>query len=1350
MIHENSHFIMKWYVLLTAAFILRSGSSISEAKPWMPLTTLSPLRQFQGVPSGLAQYILLGQPMEISDGSDLELSIKYDARKGHINGSGSSMRSRKISALVRVLQTTNRIRGGESEENRHDDDSKSKRKRKKKRKARSDEEKDETLIQGAKDEKKFLEQSSDGNDALTIDVGRSDTETSQGKRRKRKKKGKEKEKTLIIDSEEGADGAAAEIASTSDKEPQLHPYEGMEQRYTQNEVDATTSLNDGASSQSISGPSKRRRKKRESVMSFFGGLRRENFDDSVDHSQQIKLNSNDGFIAEAELIGNSETSSTATSADDIKDVKLEESTKMNNSPDKGVSDNTTDTSESIAGKERRKKRKRRKLNKQNGESEVEEEGTSGVIDVNLAASTIKNDVSTFDDGESTVTNEHHSANMEVDKEGNESDAYLTRFDESPQDSSIVMTQEAENEFKSSKKRKVRKRKNEKNSFENKKEELGASSPHELSVDTMTEMEINSSSEQETKEDVDGDLVEVTTKDVDIHYAEDLIESIDDSVIVSNEEVTQGDMVEKSGPSVPVDSEGDRSNDTYESIETDTAMVAEVTNISSDDEPATLSCVTFPSVGIQDDQEVEGEESNTSEDNFKLTEENKDEEKEGGTEVFSFGAFNEAEMLDANTEEGVENTFEFNETNTETENDAEPAESTVSAQGFEKDGEEPSTAAIGESYSSQEKRSEIDGSSSPVADECVLDAAGLEISTTSESEMPQKREFNETVAFGEKETDKGANNLHGQDEANKAWDGPENLTNDEVIQVEIAESTTTVEGVENTQDSDKNCDIVAEGRTDNSEEKMGPTIGDEEGEANHDIIHSATFKESSPVEIITGAEKTTTDGCAESNEEIPEKTFDLFTTSFPPGQEEDDAKVNPPPSSASKNHDDILPAHAEGGLNVVSSEESIEDGEEEKVEDEQSTFDCRNLGSVDTRENNISDSDSIENVIMRKAHLHEVSEEQGSTFTTILADEEPVEEFDHDCLTCSVVTWNLAESPPSEKESSFFRKFRKIDGIGSDLVMIGAQECEDIKPRRAEGHRSRHIRRMGIQMLGKDYVPLAIHSLGGIQMALYCHRDVLGNVEMINIADVTCGVGNVFHNKGAIGVYLKMRHHSDIGVTKSSRILFITAHLAAHVKNVDARNDDFKRIVGELEAQAPTRFLRPRRNRDGTSATCDGSHLLNSVDHVFFSGDLNYRVNLPREYVEHCINEIKSCKSEGQSTTALMKKLLRQDQLLQTIASGKAFYGFDEGKITFLPTFKFDKGTASYDTSHKQRVPAWTDRILFKSNRLQVLDYNSVSGAMHSDHRPVYGTFKIGWGLTEQIRKKVGSTKRKKSRSPKTR
>ncbi|CAM9175046.1 unnamed protein product [Ectocarpus sp. 6 AP-2014] len=111
-----------------------------------------------------------------------------------------------------------------------------------------------------------------------------------------------------------------------------------------------------------------------------------------------------------------------------------------------------------------------------------------------------------------------------------------------------------------------------------------------------------------------------------------------------------------------------------------------------------------------------------------------------------------------------------------------------------------------------------------------------------------------------------------------------------------------------------------------------------------------------------------------------------------------------------------------------------------------------------------------------------------------------------------------------------------------------------------------------------------------------------------------------------------------------------------------------------------------------------------------------------------------------------------------------FSGYSEGPLNFRPTYKFDSGTDTYDTSSKQRVPAWTDRILYsgrvvsapptddaaattvKNNEpremcdegksgeengvgevgvtggIQLTAYRSVGELKTSDHRPVLASF----------------------------
>lgn len=66
----------------------------------------------------------------------------------------------------------------------------------------------------------------------------------------------------------------------------------------------------------------------------------------------------------------------------------------------------------------------------------------------------------------------------------------------------------------------------------------------------------------------------------------------------------------------------------------------------------------------------------------------------------------------------------------------------------------------------------------------------------------------------------------------------------------------------------------------------------------------------------------------------------------------------------------------------------------------------------------------------------------------------------------------------------------------------------------------------------------------------------------------------------------------------------------------------------------------------------------------------------------------------------------------------------------MPTYKFDLGTDTYDTSEKARIPAWTDRILRKGTNLRQIHYNSAP-LRFSDHRPVFATFECKVSIVDE-------------------
>ncbi|KAJ2129006.1 Inositol-1,4,5-trisphosphate 5-phosphatase 1 [Coemansia sp. RSA 678] len=173
-----------------------------------------------------------------------------------------------------------------------------------------------------------------------------------------------------------------------------------------------------------------------------------------------------------------------------------------------------------------------------------------------------------------------------------------------------------------------------------------------------------------------------------------------------------------------------------------------------------------------------------------------------------------------------------------------------------------------------------------------------------------------------------------------------------------------------------------------------------------------------------------------------------------------------------------------------------------------------------------------------------------------------------------------------------------------------------------------------------------------------------------------GMAGMTGNKGCVAMHMMFDDTS---------ICIVSAHLAAGSSNFAERNNDYHTI------RTGTRFQRGR--------------YIDSHDYVFWIGDLNYRVSLPND-------QVRTLVAQGQ-----LRTLLQHDQLKDQMAAGKVFRGYNEADVRFAPTYKYDSGTTTYDTSEKMRVPSWTDRIMYRGRNVRVLEYYR-DEICFSDHKPV--------------------------------
>uniref|UniRef100_A0A8C2XLL2 Phosphatidylinositol 4,5-bisphosphate 5-phosphatase A n=1 Tax=Cyclopterus lumpus TaxID=8103 RepID=A0A8C2XLL2_CYCLU len=308
----------------------------------------------------------------------------------------------------------------------------------------------------------------------------------------------------------------------------------------------------------------------------------------------------------------------------------------------------------------------------------------------------------------------------------------------------------------------------------------------------------------------------------------------------------------------------------------------------------------------------------------------------------------------------------------------------------------------------------------------------------------------------------------------------------------------------------------------------------------------------------------------------------------------------------------------------------------------------------------------------------------------------------------VITWNVGSATPPDDITSLLGL--NVGDGNTDMYIIGLQEVNSmINKRLKDVLFTDQWSEVCMERLSPfGYVLVASQRMQGLLLLVFAKYFHLPFLRGVQTETTRTGLGGYWGNKGGVSARMSAFGHT---------ICFLNCHLPAHMENSGQRMEDFESILQQQQFE-------------GQTATGVLDH-----DVVFWFGDLNFRIDdLDMQVVKSAIDNNK------------FPMLWEKDQLNMVKDSETVLEGFQEGPLKFPPTYKFDVGTDTYDTSGKKRKPAWTDRILWRlrataAAALSAGKRGSMSGltsgtkvAQHyyrshmeytvSDHKPVSSIFTL--------------------------
>eukprot|EP00532_Pseudo-nitzschia_australis_P009224 CAMPEP_0168163900 /NCGR_PEP_ID=MMETSP0139_2-20121125/633_1 /TAXON_ID=44445 /ORGANISM="Pseudo-nitzschia australis, Strain 10249 10 AB" /LENGTH=897 /DNA_ID=CAMNT_0008080847 /DNA_START=170 /DNA_END=2863 /DNA_ORIENTATION=- len=344
--------------------------------------------------------------------------------------------------------------------------------------------------------------------------------------------------------------------------------------------------------------------------------------------------------------------------------------------------------------------------------------------------------------------------------------------------------------------------------------------------------------------------------------------------------------------------------------------------------------------------------------------------------------------------------------------------------------------------------------------------------------------------------------------------------------------------------------------------------------------------------------------------------------------------------------------------------------------------------------------------------------------------ERVREFtEYRQATFFVGTWNVNAKGKEESLQEWICGDWYRHNLMPDVVAVGFQEIVDLNAVNvAVGNKTEQRSKFWSDQLlhtlnpshnqhgqpvEPQYALVMQRSLVGLLICLFVKVQHRHRCKAITSDSVGVGVMGMMGNKGGVSVRLQFY---------DSNICFICSHLAAHRENVAGRNADFLNVLQKTNFEIGEDVIRETVRSGSMSQWGIGGSGVGIADHdvIFWLGDLNYRIDesMPTEKVLEL------------SVQKQLDPLRPLDQLNVERREGRAFQGFEEGVLNFVPTYKYQPGTDVYEQrpEKKLRAPAWCDRILWMNQgdpqHVQQLTYNRSETPNCSDHKPVYSTLRL--------------------------